>query len=162
MFFVNARAFIERENNGVTELIIQTRVKPGEPEVLELPGGRLELFEPILDGLYREVFEETGLKVVRVEDQDTRIDTIGINAEFEVECVKPFCVYQTVNGPIDSMGMYFVCTVTGDLTENGDNTEKVHWRPVDDIRKLMNQDPMLFSNVDRAGLMYYLKHRNSR
>lgn len=162
MFFVNARAFIERENDGTTELVIQTRVKAGEAELLELPGGRLELFEPILDGLYREVFEETGLRVVRIEDQDTRIDTVGINPEFEVECVKPFCAYQTVKGPIDSIGMYFICNVTGDLSENGDDTEKVHWRSVEDIRELMDQDPLLFSNVDRAGILYYLKHRVSR
>lgn len=159
MFYVNARAFIERKYEGTLEIIVQTRVKPTEPERLELPGGRLELFEPILDGLYREVFEETGLKVIRVEDEDARMDTRGLNSEFEVECVKPFCAYQTVKGPFDSVGMYFICTVAGELIENGDDTERVHWRPVEDIRKLMADDPLQFSDVDRAGIMYYLKHR---
>lgn len=159
MFYVNARAFIERKYEGTLEIIVQTRVKPTEPERLELPGGRLELFEPILDGLYREVFEETGLKVIRVEDEDARMDTRGLNSEFEVECVKPFCTYQTVKGPFDSVGMYFICTVAGELIENGDDTVRVHWRPVEDIRKLMADDPLQFSDVDRAGIMYYLKHR---
>lgn len=51
MFFVNARAFIERIRNNRLQLVIQTRNKAGELELLELPGGRLELFEPILEGL---------------------------------------------------------------------------------------------------------------
>lgn len=37
MFFVNARAFIERETNGEFEIVVQTRTKPNEPRRLELP-----------------------------------------------------------------------------------------------------------------------------
>ena len=162
MFFVNARALIERINNGVTEIVLQTRAKPKEPEVLELPGGRLELFEPILDGLCREVFEETGLNVIGIEGAETRIDTWGINPDFEVECLQPFCVYQTIKGPFDSVGMYFICQVSGEIVENGDHTKKVHWKPVAEVRRLMSENPMQFSDVDRAGIMYYLKHRFSK
>ncbi|MEC0373734.1 hypothetical protein [Paenibacillus chibensis] len=53
MFFVNARAFVERNVNDITEIIIQTRNKRNE-ESLELPGGRIDLYEPLLDGLKRE------------------------------------------------------------------------------------------------------------
>jgi 8-oxo-dGTP pyrophosphatase MutT (NUDIX family) len=162
LFFVNARALIERINNGVTEIVLQTRAKPKEPEVLELPGGRLELFEPILDGLCREVFEETGLNVIGIEGAETRIDTWGINPDFEVECLQPFCVYQTIKGPFDSVGMYFICQVSGEIVENGDHTKKVHWKPVAEVRRLMSENPMQFSDVDRAGIMYYLKHRFSK
>lgn len=69
MFFVNARAIIERVHRNQPEIILQARTKPGE-ESLELPGGRLELFEPILDGLRREVLEETGLTIVEVEGSE--------------------------------------------------------------------------------------------
>lgn len=53
MFYVNARAIIERKINNIIEVVIQTREKMNE-ESLELPGGRLDLYEPILDGLKRE------------------------------------------------------------------------------------------------------------
>lgn len=158
MFYVNARAFIEREENGITEIVIQTRNKKNE-QALELPGGRLELYEPILDGLRREVFEETGLTVIEVEGSEKHIDTRGINPDFEVECLEPFCVYQTVRGPVDSVGMYFICKVEGSLLTVGDDTKDVRWETVEELNRLMIQDPRQFSDVDRAGLKYYLKHR---
>jgi 8-oxo-dGTP diphosphatase len=65
--FVNARAIIQRERSGVREVYLQYRVKPGEPRVLELPGGQVEEFEPIGAALVREVREETGM-VVSVVD----------------------------------------------------------------------------------------------
>lgn len=158
MFYVNARAFVERKENDITEIIIQTRNKINEIS-LELPGGRLELFEPILDGLKREVYEETGLTVIEVEGCHKRIDTRGINPNFEVECLEPYCVYQTIRGPVDSVGMYFICKVEGSLLEVGDDTIDIRWETTDEIYRLMKEDPRQFSNVDRAGLMYYLKHR---
>lgn len=94
---------MERKIGDRVEIVVQTRDKSNE-QALELPGGRLELFEPILDGLRREVYEETGLTVVEVEGSHTYIDTRGVNPDFEVECVEPFCVYQTIKGPVDSAG----------------------------------------------------------
>ncbi|MDF2661050.1 MAG: hypothetical protein K0Q94_3841, partial [Paenibacillus sp.] len=32
MFYVNSRAIIERERDGTTEIIIQTRNKPNQPK----------------------------------------------------------------------------------------------------------------------------------
>ncbi|GGH55306.1 hypothetical protein GCM10008014_24790 [Paenibacillus silvae] len=158
MFYVNARAFVERKKKNRPEIIIQTRNKKNE-ESLELPGGRLELYESIVDGLRREVHEETGLNVISVEGSDKRIDTCGINPDFEVECLEPYCVYQTIKGPVDSIGMYFICKVEGELLETGDETANIGWRTVDEVYERMIGDPRQFSDVDRAGLMYYLKHR---
>jgi 8-oxo-dGTP diphosphatase len=158
MFYVNARAIVERKGKDYTEIIIQNRTKKNE-ESLELPGGRLELFESILDGLRREVFEETGLTVIEVEGSHKRIDTRGINPDFEVECLEPYCVYQTIKGPVDSIGMYFICKVDGNLLEEGDETTNIRWENVEEVYKMMIEDQKQFSDVDRAGLKYYLKHR---
>lgn len=43
MIFVNVRAIIERSNKRNTEIIIQTRNKPGEEQRLELPGGQINM-----------------------------------------------------------------------------------------------------------------------
>ncbi|MGG4146889.1 NUDIX domain-containing protein [Paenibacillus algorifonticola] len=158
MFYVNARAFIERKRNNGIEIIVQVRNKKNE-EAIELPGGRLELYESILDGLKREVLEETGLIVTEVEGSEKRIDTAGINSEFEVECLEPYCVYQTIKGPVDSIGMYFICRAEGQLLSEGDETLHIRWEAIDDIYQLMKKDPLKFSDVDRAGLKYYLKHK---
>nr|WP_231575432.1 NUDIX hydrolase [Paenibacillus sp. FSL P4-0081] len=84
----------------------------------ELPGGRIGPFESLIQALIREVKEETGLDVYEIEGNETRIDTLGINPEFDVECLQPFAAYQTVKGPVDSIGYYFRCKAKGERATN--------------------------------------------
>ncbi|WP_409340388.1 NUDIX hydrolase [Paenibacillus sp. MBLB4367] len=162
MFLVNSRAIIERTVNGALEIVVQTRNKSGEAQRIELPGGRIEQYESLITALIREVKEETGLDVVEIEGEDTRVDTTGIDPDFEVECIRPFGAYQTINGPFDSVGVYFRCRVQGELLSSGDDTKNPRWITVDELRRLMDDDPLQFSNVDRAGIMFYLKSLNQK
>ncbi|MGI2297791.1 NUDIX hydrolase [Paenibacillus sp. GXUN7292] len=155
MFYVNARAIIERYIDNEAEIVIQNRVKPNEPITIELPGGQVEPFESLIQALRREVKEETGLDLSEIEGEDTRIVTEG--RYFEVECMKPFAAYQTVKGPVDSVGYYFRCKANGELLESGDDTTGVRWIKVTDLKELLENNPQNFSDVDRAGIQYYLK-----
>lgn len=157
MFYVNARAFVERKNNEGIEIVIQRRTKSDAAYKFELPGGRVERFESLLQALIREVKEETGLDVYEIEGANTRIDTIGINPVFEVECLQPYAAYQTIKGPIDSVGYYFRCKATGDLLEAGDETADIQWIAIKELNDLFTRNPLDFSDVDRAGVKYYLK-----
>ena len=124
--FVNARAIIEREIEAGTEIVIQIRNKPYEGgKRIELPGGRVDEFESLINALKREVREETGLELVQIEGLDTRVETH--DADATVECLSPFAVYQTTRGPVDSMGVYFRCRATGQLLGTGDETEEIQW-----------------------------------
>ncbi|NHN29692.1 NUDIX domain-containing protein [Paenibacillus sp. S3N08] len=158
MFLVNSRAIIERTLNGTMEIVIQTRNKPEAPQRIELPGGRIDQYESLVKALIREVKEETGLDVVEIEGEDTRIDTVGIDPNFEVECIKPFGAYQTIKGPFDSVGVYFRCKAQGELLNSGDETKNPRWVTVVELRRLMKDDPLQFSDVDRAGILFYLKN----
>ena len=154
---VNARALIERVRDGQVELLLQVRNKPYEGRTsIELPGGRVEEYESLVTALRREVREETGLELIQIEGFETRIETNGKSAN--VECIQPFAAYQTLRGPVDSMGVYFRCRADGQLVDSGDETEQPRWISVADITLWMNDDPEQFSFVDRAGLAYYLKH----
>lgn len=159
MFFVNARAIVEREHDGKTEIIVQTRNKPNQPKQLELPGGGVEHFESLTAALRREVKEETGLDVTWIEGEDTRIDTEGINPGHVVECIRPFAAYQTVQGGIDSVGYYFICRAEGDLLPEGDRTQNPRWMTVEELAERIHNDPVQFINIDLAAIMFYLKHR---
>ncbi len=160
MFIVNARAVIEKMNNNEPEIVVQTRNKRGESAAIELPGGRIEPYESLTQALRREVKEETGLDITEIEGEETRIDTAGINPDFEVECIRPFAVYQTVRGPIDSIGCYFRCRAEGELLEDGYETTNIRWVKASELQYLMHRDPLQFSNVDRAGIVFYLREMN--
>lgn len=152
----NARAIIERDGPDGVDILVQVRNKPHEGgKSIELPGGRVDAFESLIGALRREVREETGLELVQIEGLDTRIETKGIDTN--VECLQPFAAYQTLSGPVDSMGIYFRCRVEGKLLKSGDDTERPHWMPVAEIARMLNSDPEQFLFVDRAGLVYFLK-----
>jgi 8-oxo-dGTP diphosphatase len=156
----NARAIIERDGQNGPEILVQMRNKPHEGgKRIELPGGRFEEFESLVDGLRREVREETGLELSFIEGLDTRIETN--TGETNVECLQPFAVYQTLRGPVDSMGVYFRCRAEGQLLEMGDDTESPHWIAVSEIERLMNDDPNRFSFIDLSGLAFYLKQMST-
>lgn len=155
--YCNCRAIIERETPQGREILVQQRNKPyeGQPRI-ELPGGRVEEFESLIDTLRREVREETGLELSRIEGQETRIETDGEDAN--VECLRPFAAYQTLSGPVDSIGVYFRCRAEGQLLETGDESRDMRWMPVLEIARLLNDAPEQFSFVDRAGLTFYILH----
>ncbi|WP_440118961.1 NUDIX hydrolase [Paenibacillus sp. QZ-Y1] len=146
-------------NNETTEIVIQRRTKTDSSLKFELPGGRIEPFESLVHALVREVKEETGLTVYEIEGIEPRIDTVGNNPEFEVECLRPFTAYQTVKGPIDSVGYYFRCKANGDLLVAGDETLDIQWIDVKELHHLFIENPLDFSDVDRAGIKFYLKHQ---
>ena len=68
-----------------------------------------------------------------------------------------FAVYQTLHGPVDSLGIYFRCRAEGQLLEAGDETRDLRWMSVSEIARLMNDAPEQFSFVDRAGLDFYIR-----
>jgi len=154
--YVNARAIIERTavDDGGLEVLLQTRDKTGQRPQLELPGGQVEVFESLLDALRREVKEETGLDVEDVRGADTRLVASG--EQTSVECLRPFAVYQTLQGPVDSMGVYFRCTASGQLRSQDGESRAAGWFGLDHLRALIDRDPEQFSWVDRAGLLQYL------
>lgn len=147
---VNARAIIERMGPDGPEVLLQTRDKPGEAQLYELPGGRVEEYESVVDALGREVREETGLSVSFIEGLDTRVEDVGQGTR--VECVRPLAVYQTLEGPIDSMGVYFRCRAEGDLLSQGHDAKDAFWAPVGQVEFWIDTEPDRFCWIDRAGL----------
>lgn len=152
--YVNARAIIERTGLDSVEILLQTRDKPGERQHLELPGGQVEPYESLVDALRREVLEETGLAVDQIEGQHTRVVAVGEQAT--VECLRPFAAYQTLEGPVDSMGVYFRCAASGRLVSQGDGSKAAQWVSPAQLRSWMDADIEHFSWVDRAALQFYL------
>jgi 8-oxo-dGTP pyrophosphatase MutT (NUDIX family) len=158
--YVNARAIIERGSGEETEVLLQVAARPDHAPSLEFPGGRLEEFEPILDALRREVIEETGLRVTHVLGPANQ--ALAESAEAAVECLTPFCVYQTVRGPVDSTGFFFRCHAEGELLQVGDGAYGHRWVRVDDLEREFTRAPEQFHWLTQGALRFYLQWRRTQ
>ncbi len=155
---INVRAINERNLPQDREIVLQVRNKPYEGgKWLELPGGRVEPFESLVDALRRAVREGTGLELTHIEGLIGCIQ--ACSDDTNVECLAPFAAYQTLRGPVDSMGLYFRCQVHGELLRSGDATECIQWVRAAQVAAWLQHDSgePRFSWVDRAGLLFYLK-----
>ena len=153
MIHVNVRGLLVQEVENEKQIIIQLRKRKGEPEVYELPGGRINEYEKIVDGLKREVVEETGLKVKSIYGEQSTIITTGDT--FSMECIKPFAAYQTLEGPVDSFGIYFICEVEGKLLTAGDDTADIHWASKKEVQKLIDEHQ--FSEIDLPAVLMFFR-----
>ena len=154
--YVNARAIIERINEGKREIIVQLSVKD---QRYEFPGGQVEFCESFFDAVKREVKEETGLDVIEITGQDNYIKTDNAS-NFAVECFRPWAVYQIVQSEYyDSMGVVFKCKVKGEPLAEGDGSSDIKWVGLEELQDMLDTDGY-FCDVSRAAALFYLKEQS--
>lgn len=156
MIHVNVRGLIVRESANGTQLLIQLRKRAGEAECYELPGGRINEYEKLVDGLRREIMEETGLTVQSIHGEQDSVITTG--RSFSMECIKPYASYQTIEGPVDSFGVYFFCEAEGEPQKEGDDSADVHWACLDEVQEWINEKR--FSEIDLPAVLMFLRDEN--
>ena len=157
VIYVNARAIIERVNNGKTEVVVQLSVRE---ERYEFPGGQVEFCESFFDAVKREVKEETGLDVIEATGLDTYL-TDG-NSDFAVECFRPWAVYQIIKSEyFDSMGVLFKCKVTGEPLTEGDGSRDIKWIGLDELKNMLDTKDC-FCGISRAAALFYLKEEGTK
>jgi len=158
MIHVNVRGLVVRKSANGKQLLIQLRKRAGEPESYELPGGRINEYEKMLDGLRREIMEETGLTVEMIHGEQDSVITTG--RSFSMECIKPYASYQTIEGPVDSFGVYFLCEAEGEPQREGDDSADVHWAGFTEVRTLINEKR--FSEIDLPAVLMFLRDENNK
>jgi 8-oxo-dGTP pyrophosphatase MutT (NUDIX family) len=152
--YVNARAILERQCGKETEVLVQVRNKPNQPKALEFPGGRIEEYESIKDALYREVHEETGLKIKMIKgDLNQKVYS---NSGMSIEGLTPFFVYQTIKGPIDSIGFIFRCEVEEGETAINEESFGHQWMNIENLKELFTNTPNAFDFLTQGLINYYL------
>lgn len=118
-YFINpsaaTAAFIMNERG---ELLVERRKREPAKGMLDLPGGFCDMDENIVQGLRREVREETGLKVV--------------SERFVMSCSN---VYLYSGVEIPTMDLFFECEVTaGEEPVAMDDAAECMWIPLREIR----------------------------
>jgi 8-oxo-dGTP pyrophosphatase MutT (NUDIX family) len=153
-------AIIERERDGEIEVLVQTRWKPDkdpqESGMLEIPAGTMGKYENVYDALRREVFEETGLTVIKVKP-DMRTETHRQRGD-EVFAFVPFCCQQQTKGK-PRVGFVFVCTVDqGEPVPGRGEVNEVRWMRRSELRRILDQTPDKIFTFQLGALDYYVSH----
>jgi 8-oxo-dGTP pyrophosphatase MutT (NUDIX family) len=153
-------AIIERERDGEIEILVQTRWKPGkDPQysgTLEIPAGAIELHESVYDALRREVYEETGLRVISFRpDVQTRTHMQSRDDAFGF---LPFCCQQQTRGKA-RVGFVFVCTVEEREPRPGiGEVRETRWMTKRELRRLLKERPEEIFIFQLGALDYYLNY----
>ena len=151
-------AIVERERDGETEILVQTRWKPRrDPKysgTLEIPAGTLEKYENVYQALEREVFEETGLRVTSLKPEiRTRVFSQKGDDSF---AFKPFCCYQQTQGK-SRVGFVFICTVEDrDPVPSARSVRDVRWMKRSQLRKMLEETPEEIFTFHLGALEYYM------
>ena len=151
-------AIVERQRQGVTEVLVQVRWKPDRDSVysgtFEIPAGGIELGESIYEALRREVFEETGLRVTGFRPE-VRTATHSQNGD-DVFAFVPFCCQQQLSGRT-RVGFVFVCTVeAAEPLPAPSEVGQIMWLPTTELARLLAEAPERIFPLQFPVLQFYL------
>lgn len=150
-------AIIEKNINNEKYILIQTRQKEDggfTNGMLEIPAGKIREYENIFEALRREVWEETGLRVTKIQGEENTVSTkIG---DVTTLSFMPFCVTQNLSGAYSIILNTFICEAEGELLVSSNETEDIRWMHVDEVRRIVEETPekVFFMHVN--GIMKYL------
>ncbi|MBQ3591798.1 MAG: NUDIX domain-containing protein [Clostridia bacterium] len=150
-------AIIEKSIGGIPHILLQTRQKPDGDETngkLEIPAGKFREYEGIFDALRREVREETGLMVTKINGEEAVVPVHSCGAE--TIAVEPFCVAQNQSGAYSILLLTFVCQAEGELLDRTEETEGIRWVPVSVVERMVREEPERFFFMHLQGLRKYL------
>ena len=157
-------AIIERQNNGETELLMQTRWKPHADPVysgtLEFPAGVLDKpFEDVYKTVAREIKEESGL-TLKAFKNDARNDvttSLGKTIGF-----RPYCCTQQIEGAKPWIGFIFICEVEPGQEPQAQLSEAKDavWMKASDVASLVASSPEKFFGLELPALKYYFEEHS--
>ena len=146
-----AGAIIERRIGGVPHILVQTRMKPGGGDTngkIEIPAGKIRAYESMTDTVIREVREETGLTVTKIAGVS---DAAGVTITPE-----PFCITQNLSDAYSIILHTFLCCADGEPLRETDESCDIRWISVDDLRRMIANEPESFFFMDLPALKKYL------
>lgn len=152
-----AAAIIRKEINGEEYLLIQEREKEeggSDNGLLEISAGKIREYENVFDALRREVFEETGLVITKIEGEEESVCTM-INGNTIVS-FQPYCMTQNLSGAYSLLVHTFLCRAEGELLKETNETKNIRWEKAEDVRKLLISEPESIFLLHINALKQYL------
>lgn len=156
-------AIIEKQENGVRFIYLQTRwkpqVNPAYSGLLEIPAGGIDGYENVFDALKREVKEETGYNVISIQGVDKEKTEENISGSRST-VFQPFVCQQMLksdNG-LPWVGFVFRCEVAGELAVNEKEAKNPRWVSIKELEELLLHKPGSFFPLQYPVLKYYVEN----
>ena len=123
-------------------ILVQTREKnntDGTDGLLEIPAGKIREYENIFEALRREVCEETGLHITKIqgEQESNCLDVSGNRTIM----FSPYCVTQNLTGAYSIVLSTFICEAEGELLERTNETKDIRWMKKDELKTIVDNSP---------------------
>ena len=157
-------AIIERENNGIVEVLIQTRWKlqsdPVYTGTFEFPVGTLDKpYEYVYDALAREIEEECGLKLKNIIG-NLQTSIVRTNKDDAVFGFRPFCCTQQLKNGKPWIGFVFICEVENTEPNScSDESIDIRWVKAEDVKQIFTQSPEQLFTLELPAWEYYFNER---
>lgn len=151
-------AIIEKKIDGEKFILVQERQKENggkENGMLEIPAGKIREYENIFEALRREVKEETGLIITRIDGEESSTQS-NVNGN-QVISFQPYCVTQNLSGAYSLILNTFICEADGVLAESTDETQNIRWEKADLIRDILKANPESFFLMHVNALKKYFE-----
>ncbi|NMM63619.1 NUDIX domain-containing protein [Clostridium sp. P21] len=151
-------AIIEKEIDGEKFILVQERQKEyggKENGMLEIPAGKIREYENVFEALRREVKEETGLIITKINGEECSAQSC-VNGN-KVISFQPYCVTQNLSGAYSLILNTFLCEAEGVLAESTDETQNIHWQKADFILDMLKTNPDSFFLMHVNALKKYFK-----
>ena len=151
---------IERYDNGQIEILVQTRTNPSDKKywgVMEVPGGKIQKNETIIEALKREVREECGLEIEPVSPKPKDAYKLyGSTATL----FESFAITEEI-GDHSYIGIFVRCKVVGGHLKATAEGKNQKWVSIDELENLITKKTVL--PINAPGLIKYVKSvRNMR
>lgn len=151
---------VEREKNGETEILMQTRWKPGGDNkysgTLEFPAGVLDHpFENVFETMRKEVEEETGLEVDHIVNVD-KTEIYSPQKDDASFAFRPFCCTQQLKEGKPWIGFIFICRVKdGEPKAQESETKDPKWMKREELYDLFKNHPEKIFALELPAFEYY-------
>lgn len=153
-----AAAIIEKIENGKRYILIQERNKENggiENGMTEIPAGKIREYENIFDALRREVWEETGLRLIYIDGEDNTVLS-NING-YKTISFDPFCITQNLSGGYSIIVETFLCRAEGNLLFQTNETRNIRFELAENVERVVNEDPESFYPMHINALKKYFQ-----
>ena len=123
-------------------ILVQTREKntrDGTDGLLEIPAGKIREYENIFEALRREVWEETGLHITKIQGEEDSY-FLDVNGN-KTLIFSPYCVTQNLSGAYSLILNTFICEAEGELLERTNETNNIRWVKKDELKNIVDNSP---------------------